>query len=235
MKKFLILIVCTLFLTGCGVDKELKENYENMKIGENTESYQLDLRIYGSYDNRTLNEIIKVDNYKNTQFKIDYVSNNNRNPRRENEREEPQQNEEEPVRIDNALYIIDGTKYRYKEGKYQVVEEETLYTNTDLYLKSLNNVIKKTELEDEKIGEETYKVYEIIISKGKMEEILKSSVLSKLKLTKDVRAKVWIKENGQVSKIVYYLTESKEDKKLLEISASYFRINLINDMSNIVK
>lgn len=127
MKKLFCLLLGAILLTGCG--SKLEKTYDNMKIGDNIESYQLDLRIYGTVDNKRVNEIIKIDNYKNVQYKID--------------------------NSEFTYYVANGVTYktpsRLEEGKEQVYEKvtEDLFYDTDLLLQGLNNIKSKTETEND--------------------------------------------------------------------------------------
>lgn len=233
MKKILLGIIGALILTGC-TSKELVSYYENTKAGGKIDSYQLDLRIYGTYDDKTFNEIVRVDNYKGTQFKVDNIGKNivvpNLGEEKETDSEEP--NEDMlPIVRDNASYRINEKNYELKDNSY--VEVETLmYTNPNSYLEGLTKAKKVEELKEDKIGENTYKTYVFKVSKSDMEPILKDGELKDLKLKSDVSAKVWIDKDSRVHKVIYYLTEGKDR---VEINASFFRINIVNDMSNIVK
>ena len=94
MKKSLVLwILLLLAISGCG-KKNFDKEYNNMQIG-NIDSYQLDLRIYGKE-----NKMIKIDNYKNEEFKI--------------------------VTNDDTYYVLNGITYKEtenKETKYEKVDE----------------------------------------------------------------------------------------------------------------
>ena len=134
MKKVLI-ILSLILLTGCG-NKEFKSAYENMNIGKNIESYQLDLRIYGSVDNKRINKMYKIDNYKNQKYKIDT--------------------------FDLTYYFIDGKMYEEKEIMEEIQYNETnenIFYDTNIILDGLNNITSKTEIENDIEGKEL-KVYE---------------------------------------------------------------------------
>lgn len=229
MKKILLGILGVLLLSGC-TNKEMVSYYENTKAGGKIDSYQLDLRIYGSFGDETYNEIFRVDNYKGTQFKVDNIGKNIVLPK-----EEPTEKEVQddllPIMRDNSSYKIDGKSYELKDNTY--VEVETLmYTNPNIYLETITKAKKVEELKEDKIGDNTYKTYSFKVDKKDMEPILKDGALKDLKLKSDVSAKLWIDKDSRVYKVIYYLIEGKDR---VEINASFFRINVINDMSNIVR
>ncbi len=233
MKKVLLGIIGVLILTGC-TNKEMVSYYENTKAGGKIDSYQLDLRIYGTYGDKTFNEIVRVDNYKGTQFKVDNIGKNIVVPNMEEEKEpnsEETNDDMLPIFRDNSSYRIDNKNYEFKDNSY--VEVETLmYTNPNAYLEVVSKAKKVEELKEEKIGENTYKIYTFKVSKSDMEPILNDSELKGLKLKADASAKVWIDKDSRVHKVIYYLIDGKDR---VEINASVFRINIINDMSNLIR
>ena len=140
MKKILLILIPILILTGCG--KNLNKQYEDMQIG-NIESYQLDLRIYGKE-----NKMIKIDNYKNEEFKI--------------------------VTNDNTYYVLNGITYKEtenKETKYEKVDEK-VFTNTDLLLQALKNIKAKKEIDNDIKGLDL-KLYEVTIDSNYIKSLLK--------------------------------------------------------------
>ncbi len=225
MKKILLLVFGILLLSGCQ-NKEMLTFYENTKVGDKTESYQLDLRIYGNYDSKTYNEIVKIDNYKETQYKIDYISNQKEEIIEETNEETNEL--EMPLRVDNASYRIDQKNYEQKDGVFVEVES-LMYTNPNAYLEVLSKASNVETLKEEKIGLDSYKTYSFKVNKKDMEAILKDGALKDLKLKSDVSAKVWIDKDNRVYKVIYYLIEGKDK---VEINASFFRFNIIKDMKN---
>lgn len=232
MKKILLGIIGVLILTGC-TNKEMVSYYENTKAGGKIDSYQLDLRIYGTYGDKTFNEIVRVDNYKGTQFKVDNIGKNIVVPNMEEKEPNSEETEDDmlPIFRDNSSYRIDNKNYELKDNSY--VEVETLmYTNPDSYLEVVSKAKKVEELKEDKIGEETYKTYTFKVNKSDMESILKDGALKDLKLKSDVSAKVWIDKDNRVYKVIYYLIEGKDK---VEINASFFRFNIIKDMKNNIR
>lgn len=247
MKKIMLFVLGVLILSGC-VNKEMVSYYENSKAGEKIESYQMDLRIYGTYGEESFSEIVKIDNYKGTQFKINYVSANTPEPEEEPTLEEGVTEEQEgetllddpmegrlPNRFeDNSSYVIDGKMYEMKDNRYEEVDK-LLYSNANVYLDPIGLASKVDFLFEEKIVEETYQVYTFKVSTKNMQPILDDGVLNKIKLTEEVDAKLWIDKDERVYKVEYYLKnkDNKDDK--VTINASLFRINSINDMSNAIR
>lgn len=232
MKKILLGIIGVLILTGC-TNKEMVSYYENTKAGGKIDSYQLDLRIYGTYGDKTFNEIVRVDNYKGTQFKVDNIGKNIVVPNLDEKEPTSEETKDDmlPILRDNASYRINEKNYEFKDNSY--VEVETLmYTNPNSYLEVVSKAKKVEELKEEKIGENTYKIYTFKVSKSDMEPILNDSELKGLKLKADASAKVWIDKDSRVHKVIYYLIDGKDR---VEINASVFRINIINDMSNLIR
>ena len=140
MKKILLILIPILILTGCG--KNLNKQYEDMQIG-NIESYQLDLRIYGKE-----NKMIKIDNYKNEEFKI--------------------------ITNDDTYYVLNGITYKEtenKETKYEKVDEK-VFTNTDLLLQALKNIKAKKEIDNDIKGLDL-KLYEVTIDSNYIKSLLK--------------------------------------------------------------
>ena len=238
MKKLLLAFVGVLILSGC-TNKEMVTYYENTKAGGAIDSYQLDLRIYGTFNEKSYSETVKIDNYKGTQFKIDYVSKNLPIITEELEIEETEENIEEtvedimPDRLfeDNASYVIDGKKYSKEEGVFKEVSSLT-FSNPDVYLETITKGNNFEFLFDEKIGEETYKVYTFKVSKKDMQPILDDGVLKNVELKEDAAVKLWIDKDDRIFRVAYFM---KDGDNRLEVNASIFRINIINDMSNMVR
>ncbi|NLC48073.1 MAG: lipoprotein [Tenericutes bacterium] len=240
MKKIILAIIGVLILTGC-TNKELLSYYENTQAGGKIDSYQLDLRISGTYGEESFSEAVKIDNYKGTQFKIDYVSKNlpiitEESETEVEETEENVENEIEdiiPDRLlqDNASYIIDSKKYLKEEGVFKEVNSLS-FSNPDVYLETITKGNDFEFLFDEKIGEENYKVFTLKVSKKNMQPILDDGVLKNIELKEDVAVKLWIDKEDRIFRVVYYM---KDGDNRLEVNASIFRINTIRDMSNIVR
>ena len=160
MKKILLILIPILILTGCG--KNLNKQYEDMQIG-NIESYQLDLRIYGKE-----NKMIKIDNYKNEEFKI--------------------------VTNDNTYYVLNGITYKEtenKETKYEKVDEK-VFTNTDLLLQALKNIKAKKEIDNDIKGLDL-KLYEVTIDSNYVKSLLKE--LGYSEEYSNITSKIYLQNN----------------------------------------
>ena len=174
MKKILI-ILSVILLTGCG-NEEFKKAYENINIGDNIESYQLDLRIYGNIDNESINEMYKIDNYKNLKYKIDT--------------------------FDLTYYFIDGKMYEEKEILEETQYSETnenIFYDTNIILEGLNNIKSKKAIENDIEGK-VLTAYEVKLKDNYIKELL-----NKLGYTNnynDVSGKVYL-ENDNIYKIIY--------------------------------
>lgn len=188
MKKIIILLLSIIILTGC-TDKELKEKYNDIK--NSIESYQLDLRIYGSFDNKKVNKIYKIDNYKNQKYKIDTIN--------------------------VIYYFVDGKLFEEQideNSKYKESSENIFY-DTDLILQGLNNITSKKEVENDIDGKEL-KVYEIKLKDEYIEELL-----NKLGYTnnfKEVSGKVYL-ENENIFKICYKIDNLNIDGAFFRINS----------------
>ena len=160
MKKILLILIPILILTGCG--KNLNKQYEDMQIG-NIESYQLDLRIYGKE-----NKMIKIDNYKNEEFKI--------------------------VTNDDTYYVLNGITYKEtenKETKYEKVDEK-VFTNTDLLLQALKNIKSKKEIDNDIKGLDL-KLYEVTMDSNYVKSLLKE--LGYSEEYSNITSKVYLQNN----------------------------------------
>ena len=160
MKKILLILIPILILTGCG--KNLNKQYEDMQIG-NIESYQLDLRIYGKE-----NKMIKIDNYKNEEFKI--------------------------VTNDDTYYVLNGITYKEtenKETKYEKVDEK-VFTNTDLLLQALKNIKSKKEIDNDIKGLDL-KLYEVTIDSNYIKSLLKE--LGYSEEYSNITSKIYLQNN----------------------------------------
>ena len=178
MKKILI-VLSLILLTGCG-NKEFKEAYKNINIGDNIESYQLDLRIYGSIDDKRINEMYKIDNYKNQKYKINT--------------------------FDLTYYFIDGKMYEEKEIMEEIQYNETnenIFYDTNIILEGLNNITSKTEIENDIEGKEL-EVYEV-----KLKDNYIKDLLNKLGYTNsynEANGKVYL-DNDNIYKVIYTIDD----------------------------
>ena len=178
MKKVLI-ILSLILLTGCG-SKEFKEAYENINIGNNIESYQLDLRIYGKRDNKRISEMYKIDNYKNQKYKIDTFN--------------------------LTYYFIDGKMFEEKEVKEEIQYNETdenIFYDTSIILEGLNNITSKKEIENDLEGKELV-LYEVKLKDDYIKELLNK--LGYTNSYNEASGKVYL-ENNNIYKVIYILDD----------------------------
>ena len=185
-KVFLILAVVLvvailgviLFLTKDKGKNNLKEFVNNTTI-EKSESYKMDLRIYGKYNNKVINNIIMVTNYKNTDKEITINS---------GEKEE-------------KYLVKEGKKYSVKEEKL-TEEQKVPYENTEVFLSGVNKLTNVEQLSDEKIGSVAYKVYKGVMSVKDVQTIVDATELE-LKVENNATVEVWLTQDNYVYKVYY--------------------------------
>ena len=148
---------------------------------EKAESYRMDLRIYGTYNNKGINKIIMVNNYKNTDKDISIT-----------------------VDGKEEKYLVkDNKKYKVENEKLSSAENVP-FTNTEVYLDGVSKMKNLKEEKEQKIGKNTYKVYKGTISTNDMSSILKESDIS-IKTDKDIETEVWLTSDNYVYKVYYKL------------------------------
>lgn len=189
-KKIIILsilvIVVILLVIGLIVSKKVIKSNKLTSYVDNTSiekisGYRMDLRIYGTYNNKNINKIIMINNYKDTNKDITIS---------DGDKEEH--------------YIIkDSKKYKVEDDALVSIDNVS-YSNTDVYLKNINNIKNIKESKDEKIGDKTYKVYTGKVSASDMSDILKESQLD-IKLNSDIDTEVWLTQDNYVYKVYYKL------------------------------
>lgn len=208
MKKLikLSMIVLIVLVSGCS-NKELQKYYKKMQF-DKIDSYTLDLRIYGTYKNEKINEIVRISNYKNEQLKINSTPDMKKI-----------YGEEKPNEKQKRLLVLDNNKlYKFdeKESGYVEIENVLVYKNTDTYLKSIKELKRIKKIDNKKIGKTEYEVYEVTFEDDIIRNIISKTNISEVEV-KDVTGFVYINKDN-ISKI-----EIKFEN--LTISASYFGIN----------
>ena len=182
----------------------------NKTVSTKSNGYRLDLRIYGEYNSKKINNIITVSNYKDEDKTIT-VSNLVNNIDigsllKDNEKEKEQ----------TETYIVKGKKYyRLKDEKLEDTESVP-YLNSDIYLNGLNSLKDVKQTGEEKIAENTYKVYKGKVSKKVINQIA-STTEDKFEFDKDCDVEVWLSKEDYVYKVYY-----RVDK--MTFYASYFAI-----------
>lgn len=215
MKSFKLFIglMLVVLMTGCGT-KGLEKYYDNMEIGsKGIKGYVLELRIYGNKDNDRINEIVRITNYNNVDFKIvkRNVSQTNINPFEEDD-------------IEETTYIKNDKVYKANEsGTYVETKDDINYKKPSIYLEGLNNIVSIDKGESVTIGEKKYTLYKTTFSKTIMNDIVADNILKETKITKDVEGEVYIDSEGYVYRIIYKLDN-------VTINANYFNINKINSI-----
>ena len=182
----ILVIIAIVFIMGIVLNKKgisvnkLSDSVSNTSL-EKAKSYRMDLRIYGIYNNKGINKIIMVNNYKNTDKEI-------------------------TVTVDGK-----EEKYLIKDNKnYKIVDEKLSnidkvpYENTEVYLNGVNKLKNLKQGESQSIGKDKYKVYKGEISAKDIEDILKESDLD-IKTNKDIETEVWLTSDNYVYKVYYKL------------------------------
>ena len=176
----ILIIIGLLAIRKNNSSNSLTPTVENTSI-EKSKSYKLDLRIYGTYNDKSVNKIIMVTNYENTDKEIMVIDNS----KEEN-------------------YIVkDNKKYKLEDEKLTKVDS-VLYENTSVYLDGVNKMKDLKQTEDKSIGKETFKVYKGVISSKDVSDILKEANLD-IKVDKDIETEVWLTSDDYVYKVYYKL------------------------------
>ena len=176
----ILIIIGLLAIRKNNSSNSLTPTVENTSI-EKSKSYKLDLRIYGTYNDKSVNKIIMVTNYENTDKEIMIIDNS----KEEN-------------------YIVkDNKKYKLEDEKLTKVDS-VLYENTSVYLDGVNKMKDLKQTEDKSIGKETFKVYKGVISSKDVSDILKEANLD-IKVDKDIETEVWLTSDDYVYKVYYKL------------------------------
>lgn len=177
----IILVMCVIVKNSNNKESNKLSNSANRTSVEKAKSYRMDLRIYGTYNNKGINKIIMVNNYKNTDKEI-------------------------TVTVDGK-----EEKYLIKDNKnYKIVDEKLSnidkvpYENTEVYLNGVNKLKNLKQGESQSIGKDKYKVYKGEISAKDIEDILKESGLD-IKTNKDIETEVWLTSDNYVYKVYYRL------------------------------
>jgi len=197
-----VLLVLGLVVVFLNRESELTKYSENTVI-EKTESYKLDLRIYGSYDKKSYNKIIMVSNYKNTDKNITITDSG----------------KEEKV----TEYVVkDKKKYQVSEGCLSEVEE-ILYDDTDIYLSGIEKMKDVKEETSQEISATTYKVYSGVVSDKVINNIIAHTDLD-ITVESNVNVEVWLTPTNEIYKVYYRVKD-------LTIYASYFGFGKINSIN----
>lgn len=205
--KGLVVALVLISVTGCiggnrtVRDETISEAYQSMQIERGGISgYVLDLRVSGEINGSSINEIVRINNNNNNDFQITYIDALNY-----------EENEQE-------FYIIDGVKYgQNSDGEYVETEKELRFSDTNLILEGLNNVVELSEPRQETIANNVYSVYDAVVRKDIVDEILESGNINLIP-EENVETKIYINEDGHVYRIIYNIED-------LRLSASFFSID----------
>ena len=177
----IILVMCVIVKNSSNKESNKLTESANKTSVEKAKSYRMDLRIYGTYNNKGINKIIMVNNYKNTDKDISIT-----------------------VDGKEEKYLVkDNKKYKVENEKLSSAEN-VLFTNTEVYLDGVSKMKNLKEEKEQKIGKNTYKVYKGTISTNDMSSILKESDIS-IKTDKDIETEVWLTSDNYVYKVYYKL------------------------------
>lgn len=211
-KKVLIIVLVVVLVLGLllGLSKLNKNKVEEFKtyvdkteIGK-TSGYKFDLRIFGTYKDTRINEIVMVNNYKNEDKSISFTKINNG----------------EEVKKE---YVIKGKDfYEVKENKLEKVDN-VFYQNTDIFLKGVKEAYDVKASKDETIGKNTYKVYTATVSKDVVNEMIEYTDLG-FKVDKDASLEVWLTNDNYVYRAYYRIGD-------LTIYPSYFGFDKVQEVN----
>lgn len=195
--KIMFMVGIALFcLTGCQI-KELKAVYDKMTINENMVGYRASIDVTGTYDGRRLNSRVYLSNYLNKQFEVSSS--------------EIQFTADGIVTEDTTLVYSNDKMYKQQDDmQYVETTETTPYLNTDVYVDSLINNKKATKLSNETIGDNSYSVYQLTLTKDQMNKILNYTV-APVQTTKDSTAKVYVDGDNYIYQIIYTIAEDDDN------------------------
>lgn len=209
--KHFVLLLLLIIVTGCG-NKEFDKLYEKMHNGEEgINGYFIDLRIYGSASDVLINDMIRISNYKDREFKITIVDSTVSVDPLNGQVTEDNNNIE--------FYVKKGKIYINKNGSYKETTEKQNFSNPLIYLEGLKNVTQLVSETEELIGENNYKVYNLKVKYDFAKEILNEIGKSIKNLKEeDIEAKIYINEDDYIYRIMYMIDS-------LTVSVNYFGID----------
>ena len=217
MKKIVSLIVVSFLIAGCSVKGDIKKSVKKTDVSKEMNGYQVDLRIKGKHNDKQVNEIVRITNYMDKQFKI--VNNRSRIDGGDDKSTE------------SYILILNNKTYKITDNKSEVVKEDVAYGDPKVYLNILRNLTSGKENRTEKSGDVTYKVYNVIVTKDVMKTALKGSAIEDITFVNDVEGEVWINPSNYVYKVVYYLNKATGKEELLQMTTSFFSYNNVKEMS----
>lgn len=234
IKKIILALIAILLITGC-VNKELVKNYDNMKIGKDgINGYMLELRVYGLDNNKRVDDIIRVTNYNNNEFKIikigTFLPIGGQGGKEGDTTSVPEENAnlletQGLLNNETITYVKNNKVYAPNaEGVYELNNKDVKYTKPIIYLEGLNNIVSLSKGEKQKIGNNEYTFYKATFKKDIINNIIADTSLANTKATKNAEGEIYIDSNGYVYKIVYKIDG-------VTINANYFNINNVSPIS----
>ena len=204
--KKISLCALPLLLIGCG--NKLDANYDKMKVSkDNISGYILDLRIYGTSDSKSVNEIVRITDYNDTEYKIVKTL-------------APTIKDGNYVINEETTYIKDGKVYALGTDGTYAVSKTAAYKDPSIYLEGMKNTTSLDKGTKTKIGSDTYTTYKAVFKKAIVNEILKDTSLNTT-VSKDISGTITIDSKGYVYRIIYSI-----DK--LTINANYYGYDTVS-------
>lgn len=206
-KTFILSLVLLVFLLIFIILKNpktaIKKTYKNMIINDdNINGYTLDLRIYGTIENKKVLKIIEIKNYKNMEYLITIVENGIKE----------QVIETKYYSKDNKLYIIN------EENKKAKTNIDLKYNNPEIFLEGLLHIKKVNRKSIEKKGDKSYKVYEVEFDKKIADILFNNTDIDSFDVKNKIKGKITLDENNYVIRVIYNINN-------LTINANYYKIN----------
>lgn len=230
MKRKLLFIVILLILSGCSA-KEFDSTYEKMQTGKDGISgYYINLRIYGEHNGKRINENVKIENYNDESYRITKTSVNIKEPVFDQEdvlnefgnvREtlNKKREQKEKLYVSNEKTYVIGSN-----GKYMITEKDVNYNNPSIYLKGLNKVSKIKKTYEKKVGDTTYKVYDVNYNKRFISNLVKDTIISDIDIKKEVTGNIYLTKENYVNRIIYNIED-------VIINVNYYGIDLANSIA----
>jgi hypothetical protein len=205
MKRILFLASLLLVVGGCS-NSQFKPNYDNMQVSDDgINGYSLDLRVYGKVGTDVINKIVKLDNYKNQQYKIINI--------------DAKVIDDEGRTKEDILYVLNGKLYvEDDKGKYIEDTENTKYINSSIYLNGLKNVTNVSDSKEKTVGDATYDVYDVTFNKKNVKNIIDDLDIKGLESYDGIKGQIYLDKEGYVNSVIYNIGT-------LTINANYYRIN----------
>lgn len=201
-----ILVIAIIFNFEKG-DKTLIDSYNKMQISESgINGYNLDLRIYGTINNESINKTVKIKNYMNSDFEI-------RLPQKVAFAQTGNINENE------VIYIKGNKKYiKNNANDYIISNKKVKYTNPKIYIEGLNNIKSISIPKEEIIANKKFNVYEAVVFNDFIKVMLKDTDIVEIEVIDDINAEIYIDKEGYLYRIIYHIND-------ITINANYYGID----------